>query len=48
MDFIYRHERLAALYEWFGENWLIMVIYMLAVVVIICLINLVVVACKDW
>ena len=32
-DFIYRHPRLAAIYEWGVENWLLTVIYLLAAAV---------------
>ncbi len=47
-DFIYRHPRLATIYEWLVENWLLTVIYLLAAAVFFCLINLAVVACNDW
>lgn len=47
-DFIYRHDRLATIYEWLVENWLLTVIYLLAAAVVFCLINLAVVTCNDW
>jgi len=47
-DFIYRHNRLATIYEWLVENWLLTVIYLLAAAVVFCLINLAVAACNDW
>ena len=40
LRFIYRHERLATAYEWLGEHWLMVVIYVLFALVVLCMINL--------
>lgn len=40
LRFIYRHERLAAAYEWLVDNWLMVVIYVLFALVVLCMINL--------
>ena len=42
LRFIYRHERLAKAYDWLGDNWLMVVIYVLFVAVVLCMINLIV------
>ncbi len=44
LRFIYRHERLASIYEWLGEHWLMVVIYVLFALVVLCMINLTVLA----
>ena len=40
LRFIYRHERLATIYEWLHEYWLMVVIYVLFAFVVLCMINL--------
>ncbi len=42
LRFIYRHERLANAYDWLGDNWLMVIIYVLFVAVVLCMINLIV------
>ena len=42
LRFIYRHECLSRAYDWLGDNWLMVVIYVLFVAVVICMINLIV------
>lgn len=42
LRFIYRHERLAKAYDWLGDNWLMVVIYVLFVAVVLCMIDLIV------
>jgi len=40
LRYIYRHERLATVYEWFREHWLMVVIYVLLALVVLCMIHL--------
>ena len=40
LRYIYRHERLAAIYEWLGEYWLMMVAYVLFVLFVLFIIHL--------
>ena len=42
LRFIFRHERLARVYDWLGDNWLMVVIYTLIVAIALCMIDLIV------
>lgn len=37
LRYIYRHERLVPIYEWLGEHWLMVVIYVLFTLVVLCM-----------
>jgi hypothetical protein len=39
-QFIHRYKRLAQSYEWLGEHWLMVVIYILIVAVVLCIVIL--------
>jgi hypothetical protein len=45
--FICCHKRLAVLCEWIGEHWLMVVIYTLFAAVVLCMINLTVMALET-
>ena len=42
LRFIYRYERLTAIYNWICEQWFILVICLFCAAVVLCMINLVV------
>lgn len=45
--YIHRHSSLAAIYEWFLEHWPMVVIFVLALAVILCLVNLTVMVLME-